>query len=98
MVCLCITSGGVGGDSPKPLFLLSASLASSEQTSHLIHFLGAGHPPPLRGRRVHCTAQRPFSEEDMGLEEEQTEVQGLRGTIQMAFGTREIGEPLPLVM
>ena len=38
-------------------------------------------------------SQRPFSEEDMGLKEEQTEVQGSCGTIQMASGTQEIGEP-----
>lgn len=37
-------------------------------------------------------SQRPFSEEDMGLKEEQTEVQGSRRTIQMCSGTREIGK------
>lgn len=48
LVC-AITSGAVGGDSPKPLFLLSPFQASSEQTSCLIHFLGEGHPLELRG-------------------------------------------------
>lgn len=43
-------------------------------------------------------SQRPFSEEDKGLKEEQTEVQGSHGNNSDGFWDTGDREPLPLVM